>query len=64
MKMHPRMQNATKIISAISRLFVWFEPSARSGIDLKSGRTRKSVDIHQEFVRNLLRRKSFRDANL
>jgi hypothetical protein len=63
-KMHPRTQNTKKIISAISGLVVRFELSARSEIDVKSGRTRKSGDIHQEFVRTVPRRKSPRNSQL
>jgi hypothetical protein len=63
-KIHPRTQNTKKIISAISGLVVRFELSARSEIDVKSGRTRKSGDIHQEFVRIVPRRKSPRNSQL
>ena len=60
-KIHPSTQNTKKIISAISGLVVRFEPSARSEIEHKSGRPRKSGDIHQEFVRTVPCRKALID---
>jgi len=63
-KIHPRTQNTKKIISAISGLVVRFELSARSEIDVKSSRTKKSGDIHQEFVRTVPCRKSTHNSDL
>jgi hypothetical protein len=58
MKSHPRTQNARKLISATFSSFMCFDSTRSNHTDFKSGGARKSEDIHQEFVRTVLSRKS------